>query len=185
MSRLLLLVVLCGLSTSALARLAPADLRSLFRDSELIVVVAPAHLKRDTPGTRQMRAGSAVLHVVEVVRGTYAEPTLELRWSNEVHDQPISDLLSRYLLFLKRSKDGKWAPTRYGRSYYRMQHMRGLDTQWGFGVPVAASGMDPAEAKKLKLVRKAWLYDPFSRKDRKVDVIFASDVKRVSGALAK
>ena len=88
----------------------------LLTESTLIVRGMAQKLALESDG-----AGVAELRVNEVYRGQYRAPTLQIRWSSEVHDQEIDRLGSEYLLFLRR-EGSQYVAAQYGRSYWPIEH---------------------------------------------------------------
>lgn len=178
--RSLLLCVLL-LAVPAFARLAPGPLEVFLAEAELIVEATPRQLTRNAGSS-----GEATLTVLRVLRGTYAEKELTVRWSSEVHDQHVDRLDLDYLLFLKRSSSGEWVSAAYGRSYWPFTstvtapERADLDSQtrgFWFEYPMTMITLSPAQDKAL-VDRKQ--VDP---KDRKTPFISMPKIKALIAKL--
>lgn len=110
---LTLSVMLAGFARPAEARLARTRLANLIDESTLIVEAAPIKLERTG-----VLAGSARLKILRVIEGTLGAGAIEVKWGDEVHDQPIADLACDYVLFLRKTDSGDVVATHYGRSYW-------------------------------------------------------------------
>jgi hypothetical protein len=113
-----LLVAITFLLSSAFpsigeAKLKPTTLDALIAESELILEASPRRIER-----MGMCAGEATLKVMRVIHGTYDRPEVQIKWSEEIHDQPIANLEQDWLLFLKKNDQGGYSGTHYGRSYW-------------------------------------------------------------------
>jgi hypothetical protein len=174
------LMALLVLPATAAARLAPTTMQKLLAESELVVLAVPRQLTRDQPGpTDGPRAGSAELVVLEVLKGTSPGPNVTLRWGDEVHDQAIDTLLERRLLFLKKSPEGRWIGTHYGRSYWPLVHLRDPKAgKWDFAARVRYP-VTMVRTEGLDLVREVPVFDEQSGKDRRAPVIFLGDLRRL------
>lgn len=111
--------------TPAFGKLAPSTLSDLIADSDLIVQAQAIQLGTEIPGTRL--AGFAVLRIQRVFKGTYNQETVRIEFEPEEHEQFITTVQYERLLFLKKTPDGTYTGTQYGRSYWPLTWVEGAE----------------------------------------------------------
>ncbi len=104
------------IANSSFAKLAQSSFKDFLKDSELILEATPSKSEWS-----DKNAGYTDLKVKRVVWGDYKEPMIRISWSLEVHDQPIDNMGTDWLLFLKKnSKTGQYIGSTYGRSFWKL-----------------------------------------------------------------
>lgn len=109
----------------ALARLAPTQFKKFISESEVILDATPMKAE-----WKEHSSGFAEFRINRVMKGDYKEPSVQIVWSTEVHDQAIDNMGVDWILFLKKDKDGKYTGTHYGRSYWPLT-TRVMDSEKG------------------------------------------------------
>jgi hypothetical protein len=119
-------------SFAANAKLAPSSFSEFVAESDVILEATPRQLNRhdssntprlvhaeeSAPKHEESFVGEAQLTVLRVLKGTYTNKEVTVRWTGEVHDQTINSLTQDVLLFLKKRPSGEYEPTHYGRSIW-------------------------------------------------------------------
>lgn len=119
LSSVFVLVFLSTLAQPAAAKLAQVTLDQLIERSELIMQALPMWTQRAEEKRHNTRGRAELIPFGPAVKG---EPKkLRLTWTGDVHDQAIEDLGPR-VLFLRKTRDGKWGATAVGRSYLSVSH---------------------------------------------------------------
>ena len=111
--------------TPAFGSLAPSTLSDLIADSDLIVQAHVIQLGNEIPGMGLV--SFAVLRVQRIFKGTYDQGTVRIEFEPEFHEQLITTLQYDRLLFLKKTPDGTYAGTQYGRSYWPLIWVAGAE----------------------------------------------------------
>ncbi|MEI7870169.1 MAG: hypothetical protein WCI11_19975 [Candidatus Methylumidiphilus sp.] len=109
---LILSLLACLSAPSANADLSSTSLESLIEQSDVIVFAQLIKFENDHFG-----AGYAIFTPKKTIKGELPSESFRITWSDEVHEQRIDTNDSR-LLFLKRTTNGGFTGTQYGRSYW-------------------------------------------------------------------
>lgn len=114
-SLILQTLVLCTyfLAQNASSDLAPSSMKDLIEKSDVILFARPTNIQTTDSG------GYAEFAAEKSIKGETVS-TFRVAWSNEVHDQEISDK-KLHLLFLRRKAEGEYTGTYYGRSYWEVE----------------------------------------------------------------
>lgn len=104
------------------SKLAPSNAIGLIDESDVILRAFVIQLSSER---------AAVLQIQEALQGSYEGDTVTLRWSAELHDQPIRER-GEYVLFLKQTTNGDYtirAPTTAGATG-RFAGLKGPSASW-------------------------------------------------------
>jgi len=101
------------LPTTGDCRLNKSSFSSLIKQSELILEGSVIKIERIG-----LLGGSATIKVFRVFAGQYDKPEITITWGGEVHDQAIESMTTDRLLFLKKTQEGIYTGSHYGRSYW-------------------------------------------------------------------
>ena len=156
--------------TPAFGRLAPSRLSDLISDSALIVQTSVIQLGTEIPGTRL--PVFAVLRVQHVFKGTYDQETVRIEFEPEQHEQFITTTQYERLLFLKKTTDGKYTATQYGRSYWPLIWVEGAERKLATPYVYSTSSLSVPET----LVKEAEVAAPELLLERRVKAIYLEDL---------
>ena len=116
MNKIIALVLMLLVPSSSVAKPAPIEWKELIEYSDVIAFVEVKSIHRV-----DLANGFTEVQIVELLKGVSNSEILKVHWELSTVSIPITEILSDYVLFLRRRDDGSYEPSVSSKSVWRLE----------------------------------------------------------------
>ncbi len=116
MNKFIALILLLLVPCNSVAKPAPIEWKELIEYSDVIAFVEVKSIHRV-----DLANGFTEVQIVELLKGASDSEILKVHWELSTVSIPITEILSDYVLFLRRRDDGSYEPSVLSKSVWRLE----------------------------------------------------------------